>query len=274
MKFTHRIHADQRGFTLIELAIVAAIITIMAGTAFTIFLRFKHRNQVGQGIRQIYQIKKALDSYARECTGYPIRTPAGSWNQLRVIIDRQAPTFPLGLPIKYPSRSMCDAVSLNDYINTNMLAGTCDLDDAGCSETISKSSGVKFGSLFVADGAGPGYSQICNANDGFTNLGWNYVLLTDASDPTLKPIPVICANVIVRDGTTTDSMSVVINGSGVANGVQTVDGAGIIGPDGAALPDACTCGAWCEDHLRNETGCCQPCTDAAGVRLDGMNYKY
>lgn len=274
MKFNARVHKSQRGFTLIEMVIVVAIIVIMAGTGFSVFMRFKERNQVGQGIRQVYQIKKALDSFARECGGYPIRTFGGSWNQLRVIVDRQAPLFPNGLPMKYPSRSLCDAVSLNDYINSNMLRGTCDLDDAGCGENVSQSVNVNFGSLFVAHSSGTGYAQSCNASDGTTDLGWNYVLLTDSADPTLKPIPVLCANVIVRGGSNTDSMTVVINGGGVANNVQTIDGAGMIGPDGALLPDACACGAWCEDHLRSNTGCCQTCTDAAGITTDGMGYKY
>ena len=274
MKSKARTHENHRGFTLIEMAIVVAIIAIMAATAFGVFLRFKQRNQVGQGIRHMFQIKKSLDSFARECGGYPIRTYGGPWNQLRVIINRQPPLFPFGLPQKYPSGAQCDAVSLQDYIASNMFKGTCDIQTAGCTEKIAKNHGANFGTLFVADSAGGGYAQDCNATDGSLDLGWNYVLLADPTQAFLKPIPVICANMLVQDSSSYDSMTVVINGSGVVGAVRTVDGAGMLGPDGGLLPDACTCGAWCEDHLHNRTGCCQTCTDAAGVTMDGMGFKY
>jgi prepilin-type N-terminal cleavage/methylation domain-containing protein len=266
-RIPHRL-LKRKGFTLIELAIVVAIIAILASVGSYVFIKFKTRNRIGEGIRQLYQIKKSVDAWSKECGGYPIRNYGGGFNQLSVLIDRQPPTFPMGLPMTHPAQRMCDAVSLQDYIGSNMQLGTCDLStDPSCASKKSGSTGAQFGSLFVAHSAGPGYAPMCNANSGATMLGWEYVLLRDATDPVAKrAVPVLCGNFVYEGSTVT----VIINGAGIAGNTKVPDGSGMVGPDGMPLPDACVCGAWCEDHVHNETGCCQACTDYMGNRHDGL----
>jgi len=172
----------------------------------------------------------------------------------------------MGLPSKFPSGSMCDAVSLQDYIGSDMQRGTCDLTtDPGCVSKVSSSNGAQFGSLFVAHSTGPGYAPDCNANAAI-NLGWDYVLLGDITQPSRRPVAVVCGNLLYDNSTVT----VVINGAGVIGPLQVTDGSGTVGPDAIPLPDACLCGAWCEDHVHNDTGCCQPCTDNTGLRHEGL----
>lgn len=266
MNSIHPRTRNQKGFSLIELGIVVAIIVILASVANTMFIKFKQRSRIGEGIRQLYQIKKSLDAWSKECGGYPKRTLGGGFNQLSAIIDRQPPSFPLGLPRKFPSDSRCDAVSLQDYIGSDMQKGTCDLStDPGCSGKVSSSNGAQFGTLFVAHSSGPDYAPLCNANAAI-NLGWDYVLLGDVTQPARRPVPVICGNLLYDNST----ISVVINGAGVYGATSVPDGSGTIGPDAMLLPSACPCGAWCEDHVHNDSGCCQPCTDTTGVRHDGL----
>ena len=268
----------QQGFSLIELAIVTAIIAILAAVSVTVVNRLRTRARTAEGIRHVYQIKKAIDSWSKECGGYPIRTYGGGFTQLRRIIDRQPPTFPLGLPQKFPSTAMCDAVSLESFINSNMLRGTCDIvSDSGCVAQVAHASGGNIGALFVSHETGPGYAPDCSEDDGTIKLGWNYVLLGDLSNPQNRPVSVVCANLLFGGSSSTSSLTVVVNSGGVFGLQQISDGAGMVGPDGAALPDACPCGAWCEDHLRNEAGCCKSCMDATGVKHDSipaMNIKY
>ena len=270
MKLDTRTTRNELGFTLMELAIVAAIVVILALVGTPVLLRFKERNRTAEGIRQLYQIKKSVDFVARECGGYPIRNLGGGWAELRRIINRDAPLLPLGLPRTFPTTAMRDAASLQDYVKGSMLKGTCDLTNPTCSSDVASSTGGNFGSLFVKHDAASTYAADCNEDDGTTILGWNYVLLADYGAPTSKPVPVVCGNIKYRNS----SVTAIVNGSGIVGAVRVADGSGMVGPDGVALPDMCTCGAWCRNNINNETGCCKTCTDAMGVEHEGIGFKY
>jgi hypothetical protein len=222
-----------------------------------------------KGIARVYLLKKAFDGFERECAGYPIRTLGGDADELLRIIDRQPPAYPLGLPQTYPTSRMCDAVSLMDFINTDLKKPVCNASDAEC---LKKAGGdaADFNSLFVEDSGGPGnVAGNCSVSGKDFISGWNYVLLTNPSAPMERPVPVVCANVYLKDG---KSVTVVVNSEGTARGHNVPDGAGMFGPDGAGLPNACPCGAWCSNNITGETGCCDTCTDSAGKSRAGMKF--
>ncbi|MDJ0789470.1 MAG: prepilin-type N-terminal cleavage/methylation domain-containing protein [Myxococcota bacterium] len=65
-----KLHTRKRGFTLIELMIVVAIIGILAAIAIPNFLRFQLRSRVGEGKTNIAAIRTAQESYNAEYGTY------------------------------------------------------------------------------------------------------------------------------------------------------------------------------------------------------------
>lgn len=259
----------QTGLTLIEMLIVVAIITVLALGGSPALIRFKNHRLVSAGIDRVYQLKRAVDEMGKECNGYPMRSLGDSFAQFRAIINRkQAGGM---LPTKFPLDTQCSSTSLQEYISSDLLGSTCEISDPTCAPNKQAGVGVNFNGLFVGDTGGPGnIAQNCSVTSGTTVTGWNYVLLTDTTNPINKPVPVVCADVIYSD----TSVTVVINGGGVVGGRQVPDGSGTLGPDGVLLPDACPCGAWCSNNDSGATGCCDDCTDTLGAPYDGLGFKY
>jgi prepilin-type N-terminal cleavage/methylation domain-containing protein len=275
MGMTMKAHRNQYGMTLIELLIVVAIIMILAMVGSPLLIRFKNHRMVSAGIDRVYQLKKAVDEMAKECGGYPIRNLGDSFAQFRAIIDRKKAGGML--PYKFPLGTKCSSTSLQEYIHgsgatqSNLLISTCEIGSPGCAGQIHSGVGEDFNGLFVGDAGGPGnIAQNCNVSTGGNVTGWNYVLITDTTNPTNKPIPVVCANVIFKDS----SVTVLLNGGGVDGGRQVTDGSGTLGPDGNVVPNFCPCGAWCSNNDSADTGCCDDCVDTLGVKHSGMGFKY
>lgn len=255
------------GITLLELVIVCAIMGILAVICTPLILRFKEHKTVSQGIYRVYQLKKAFDSYERDCAGPPIRTNGGAFNDLKRIVDLDPPSYPLGLPEIYPDKHRCSSTSLKEYLVGNALATVCDKADGDCRQ--GKVAGADFSSMLAADTGGVGgIAGQCNAN----NIGWNYVLIEDLDAPTNKPVTVYCADVFFKPNVT---VTVVVNGGGINGGTEVTDGAGMVGPSGAVLPNSCPCGAWCSiNQAGGETGCCDRCTDTMGNSHSGIGFRY
>jgi prepilin-type N-terminal cleavage/methylation domain-containing protein len=267
-----------KGFSLIEMIIVIAIILFLTLGLRPVLLNFKSRRFVSQGIYRVFMLKKAVDSMAAECGGYPYRDFGGPISDLKRIADRcpsgSCPPYPNGLPRIFPDVDhQCDIVSIKESIPGNFDFGSvngsaCDADNVDCRRTISSGSNDNYNSLFVQDtGAGGGIADQCSVKSGAYISGWNYVLVINQADPTRRPVPVVCANVQYRD----DSVTVVVNGGGIATNSPlpndaVPDGSGMIAPNGSLLTTYCPCGAWCSDNHKGITGCCDKCVDSNGTK--------
>ncbi len=64
------LHKDQKGFTLIELMIVVAIIGILAAIAIPNFLGFQLRSRAGEGKTNLAAVRTAEESYGAEFSTY------------------------------------------------------------------------------------------------------------------------------------------------------------------------------------------------------------
>ena len=266
---------SKKGFSLIELVVVATVIIILAAVTAPMIMRMRYHKTVAEGILRVYELKKGFDEIARECGGYPIRSAGGSYTNLLRIMNRCPATFPNcnltypnGLPEIHPTGRECDSVSLQEYIPSDLTQTTCDVTDPDCKHTIMSGTGNDFTRLFVGDSGG--IADDCSVASGGTITGWNYALIASTTDPALRPVPVVCANIVYKG----DSVTVVLNGGG-DDGVHRInDGSGMLSPTGTPLANACTCGPWCSNNYSGESGCCDDCTDDTGTRIQGIGFKF
>ena len=72
--------SSRRGFTLIELMVVIAIIAILSGILLANFTAARSKSRDGQRISDISQIQLALAGYFNQCNQYPttITLPSGN----------------------------------------------------------------------------------------------------------------------------------------------------------------------------------------------------
>jgi type IV pilus assembly protein PilA len=80
---------SQKGFTLIELMIVVAIIGILAAIAIPNFLRFQLRARSSEGKTNIAALRTAQESYQAEFGSYvsTLKTPAAAPGTQKVVFD-------------------------------------------------------------------------------------------------------------------------------------------------------------------------------------------
>jgi prepilin-type N-terminal cleavage/methylation domain-containing protein len=273
---------NAKGFTFIEVMVSMAIILILIGGGVSVVFRTRNMNTVRAGISRVFQLKNAVDTMAKECGGYPTRSATDDYEHLQVIVNRcgdgapNCTTYPNGLPEIYPTGRECDAVSLQNSISENLQASTCYVDEPGCAGKIRRNNTKAFNALFVEDGKGI-ISGNCSSMSGSKSSGWNYTLANpDTDNPSTRPIAVVCANVLYNPGRTNGSVTVVLNSAGVTKtGFKAYTDSGMIAPDGAELPNACPCGAWCANNVTGASGCCGMCTDAnTGITHAGIGFRY
>jgi hypothetical protein len=284
---------NSHGISVVELVLVTCILGSLLAGGWILITHLKQRQLVGAGINRVYEIKKAIDQMARECGGYPWRTqtPAKDfgWTGLSRIINPCAnnnpvcTVHPIGLPKTYPRDTDCQASNLQKFIPSGLKFTTCATTDANCINNITKNSQKDMNSMFVSDAVTLKCPEPAGAP---IVVGWNYSLVvgTTGTPPTHPTsIPVVCANIALGKGKT---LTVIVNGGGVIGTDKTVEGSGMIGLDGAALADACPCGAWCKEYgiagPGSHQGCCKACTctsttatcAAGALSPTDLKYKY
>ena len=72
MKFSHNKRSSQKGFTLIELMIVVAIIGVLAAVAVPAYNDYIQRAQASEAFSEIGGMKTAISMFAQENGTYPI----------------------------------------------------------------------------------------------------------------------------------------------------------------------------------------------------------
>ena len=91
------IKKNQKGFTLIELMIVVAIIGILAAIAVPNFISYRNKAKVSTALETASSIRGAISGYAADSIGNSFPTealiPDGNWEALRLTVNKNGGTL-------------------------------------------------------------------------------------------------------------------------------------------------------------------------------------
>jgi len=91
------IKKNQKGFTLIELMIVVAIIGILAAIAVPSFISYRNKSKISSCLATAASIRGAMAGYAADAAGnsFPSEDlmPDDDWEKLRLVVNQNGGTL-------------------------------------------------------------------------------------------------------------------------------------------------------------------------------------